>query len=206
MHALNVLANIDLPSNADLATAALGGLLILAARVCDVSLGTLRTIYMLRGRRLTASVLAVFESAIFITAISAVLSGGVLHEPFKVIGYVLGFATGVFVGMTIERRIASGWTLVRVVERDRHHELAERLRADGEAVTTVAGEGRDGPSPILFAVIRRKRTPAVLGAIREIAPQAFVTLDSVGQAINGTIPASSPSVARLGGLRLMFRK
>ena len=206
MHTLNLLAELSLPAGADLVAAALGGLLILAARVCDVSLGTLRTIYMLRGRRLTASSLAVFESAIFITAISAVLSGGVMHEPFKVIGYVLGFATGVFVGMTIEQRIASGWTLVRVVERDRHHELAERLRGEGEAVTSVAGEGRDGPSPILFAVIRRKRTPGVLRAIREVAPQAFVTLDSVGQAINGTIPAAPSSVARLGGLRLMLRK
>lgn len=186
--------------------AILGGLGIFLARICDVSLGTVRTIYMLRGRRLVASVLAIGEAAIFITAISAVLAGGVTSEPLKVIGYVLGYSTGVFVGMSIEQFIASGWTMLRIVDRENSSEVTERLRAAGEAVTTVLGQGRDGPSPILFVVIRRKRTKRILRLVRDLSPRAFVTVESVGQAINGTIPTPPSLAGRLSGLRMMMRK
>ena len=200
-------------AQADLTAGLLGGLLIFAARVCDVSMGTIRVIYMLRGRRLISAVIAAFESAIFIVAIGSVLKGGVAGEPFKLAGYVLGFAGGVFVGMTIEGWIASGWTLLRVIPRDDPHGLMRRLRRHGEAVTLVPGEGRDGPRPILFLVVRRKRAGRVLAVVRRHAPDAFLTVDSVGQAMNGTLgpPAGgagtlNPRLARIASMRMLFRK
>ena len=166
----------------------LAAALICLARACDVSLGTIRTLYTMRGRKYVATSIALVEVTIFILAISSVLGGGA-REPAKILGYILGYTTGVYLGITIEGWIASGWTMLRIISRSHGPELVERLRGAGEAVTQVMGEGRDGPVPVLFIVLRRKRAKAVLGMIREIAPQAFVTTENVGQAIGGTIAA-----------------
>ncbi len=185
-----------------------GAMLIFMARVADVSLGTMRTIYMLRGRRGLASCIGAFESLIFLTAISSVIAGGVMGEPLKAAAYVLGFATGIYSGVTIEQWIASGWTLLRIIDRDNALALIDRLRNEGMAVTKVVGEGRDGPTSVMFVVVRRKRAKRVLRLVRDVAPKAFVTLDSVGQAINGTLPAANLSMnpKLLVGFRSLLRK
>ena len=161
-------------------------LLICLARIVDVSLGTIRTIYTLRGKKVVGTAIGVVECSVYLMAISSVVSQG-LNDPYKVVGYVVGFSLGIYVGVTIEGWIASGWTMIRAVVREEADSLVARLRIEGHAVTRIRGEGRDGPAPILFIVCRRKRARDVLRRIRESAPDAFVTVDSVGQAINGTI-------------------
>lgn len=160
----------------------LGPLLVFGARVADVSIGTVRNIYTIRGQRGVSFCLGFIESLIFITAISAVLRGE-MSIP-RTIGYAGGYATGIFVGITVEAWIASGWQIVRVVTREPNG-LASKLRDMGWALTEVAGEGRDGPTPILFLVVRRKKVKHVLAAIHAQAPNAFVTVEGAGKVING---------------------
>ena len=174
-----------------------GALLIFALRVLDVSIGTVRSIYTIQGRRRVSIVLGFCESAIFITAVSGVLGGegGWLHK----LAYAGGFAAGIGVGMAVEGWIASGWTMVRVVARDGWQELVDGLRTSGVAVTTVQGEGRDGPVPVLFAVVRRRDAKGVLDRVRTHSPGAFVTTDAVTLASGGTlaVPAVRPRPALL---------
>ncbi len=179
----------------------LAAVLVCLARITDVSLGTIRTIYIMRGRKYVASMIGLVEVTIFILAISSVLGSGV-RDPLKILGYIVGYTTGVFIGITIEGWIASGWTMLRIISRESAAELVERLRSDGEAVTQIMGEGRDGPVPVLFVVARRKRARKVLRMVREIAPRAFVTVEGVSQAIGGTLPAAPP----LTPFRVMTRK
>lgn len=186
------LASSYLPFQLDLSTPAItAAVAICLARICDVSLGTIRTIYTMRGRKHVAAGIGLVEVTIFILAISSVLKAGV-DEPLKVVGYILGYTLGIYVGISIEGWIASGWTMLRVISRESAPELVERLRRDGEAVTQLMGEGRDGPVPILFVVLRRKRARSVLATVRQIAPRAFVTVEGVSQAIGGTLPAAPP--------------
>lgn len=198
---------LDLAQAANFTDQLSGGALLAAgliclARVCDVSLGTIRTIYTLRGRKVVSSIIGLVESTIFITAISSVLAAG-LGEPLKIIGYVSGYALGIYIGISLEGLIASGWTMIRVITRDSADELTERLREQGEAVTRVMGEGRDGPVPVLFVVVRRKRARKTLKMLRKTSPRAFITVDSVGQAIGGTIPMPG---ALHTPIRMMVRK
>ena len=186
------IASLDLPFDLTFSAGAVtaGGIICLA-RICDVALGTMRTIYTMRGRKHIAAGIGLVEVTIFIFAISSVLHGGV-DEPLKIAGYIIGYTLGIYVGISIEGWIASGWTMLRIISRESALELVERLRKDGEAVTQLMGEGRDGPVPILFVVLRRKRAPKVLATIRQIAPRAFVTVEGVSQAIGGTLPAGPP--------------
>lgn len=164
-----------------------GAVLIFVLRVVDVSIGTLRVVSTVRGLRTQAVVLAFFESAIFIVAISKAMQGAT--DAWKMAGYAAGFAVGTFMGMTLERWIASGWIIVRAISRERTEELRQQLRERHFGVTTIKGEGYEGHLSILFIVAQRKRGPELLQLVREVEPEAFVTIESVNRAIGGYMPA-----------------
>jgi len=165
--------------------ALLGGFLIFLLRLGDVPISTVRTMLMVQGRRWPVAGLAVCESAIWVVAISRVLNGGaLLHEPIKIAGYAMGFATGTVVGMTIEGWLAFGKVLVRVISH-KNAELRQHLLDDGFGVTAVKGEGRGGEVFILFVVALRRREKELLRDIQAIDPHAFVTREQVGEALNG---------------------
>lgn len=164
-----------------------GALLVFVLRITDVSIGTLRVLFMVRGRRGPAVVLGFIESAIFIFAISQVLMG-VKEDPWKMIGYAAGFATGTFVGMTLEGWIASGWILARITSRDAVAALAERLRAEHFGATMIRGEGREGGIGILFVVAPRKRGKELLKLVQEVDEDAFIVIEPVQHPVGGYVP------------------
>jgi uncharacterized protein YebE (UPF0316 family) len=169
---------------------ALAALLIFALRVTDVSIGTLRVLYAVRGRRLVAAGLGFFESAVFIFAISSAMRD--IH-PAKMIAYACGFAAGNYVGITIERWIASGTILARVVTRTgQTPALLAALRDRGFGVTTIHGSGQHGDVELFFVVAPRKRERELLHLIEEIDPHAFVTLDAVHRALGGYLTTAIP--------------
>lgn len=153
----------------------LGYLVIFFARVADVSLGTIRMLMVMRGRRLQASVIGFFEVILFLLAISLVVRS--LDEPLKVVMYGLGFATGSFLGSFIEERMAIGVLTAQIVPtRGRGHALAERLREQGFGVTIVTGEGREGLRKVLFVTLRRKMLHRLMKFLESDDPGAFVTV------------------------------
>ena len=168
--------------------AILGGLLIFLLRLGDVPIGTLRTMLMVQGRRLPVGLLAMAESTIWVLAISQVLSKGGLDSPFKVVGYAGGFACGTVIGMTIERWLAFGRTLVRIISRERSHELRQRLFDEGYGVTAVTGMGRETEVLILFIVTPRRRVRHLMTLLKETDPHAFITHEPVSEAIGGYLP------------------
>ena len=159
---------------------------IFCCRICDVSIGTVRIIYSIRGKRLASACLGVLESGVWIFAISKLFSA--VNEPITMIGWSLGFGTGTFVGITIERWIASGHILMRVISPQKAWELRGRLLELGVGVTALPGEGRDGNVLILFVVAPRKRNNELLSVIQSTDPDAFITVDPIGHAIGGYMP------------------
>src|SRR5512133_3888380 len=117
-------------------------LLIFALRVGDMTLDTIRVLFVVRGKKLIVWILGFFQSLNFVVAISSVLSE--LDNILNVIGYATGFATGNLVGMLIENRLAIGHVLVTIISSNRGTSIAERLRAGGYAVTEIAGRGKNG--------------------------------------------------------------
>src|SRR4051794_37904393 len=94
----------------------LGMLQIFLLRICDVSIGTVRVIYTVRGRRMVSFFLGFIESGVFITAIARVFRD--LSSPWKMLAYACGFATGTAIGITLEKWIGSGWILARIICRE----------------------------------------------------------------------------------------
>lgn len=152
-------------------------LLIFCLRVGDMSLDTIRVLFMVRGKKLLVWVLGFFQALIFVVAISSVLTQ--LNNILNVIGYATGFATGNIVGMMIENRLAIGHVLVNIISSNRGSFIAERLRASGYAVTEIAGRGMNGTVFELHASVLRKDVSQVETIVLESDPQAFVTAEDV---------------------------
>lgn len=181
--------------NRQMLSVLLGALLVFSLRVCDVSLGTVRTLFTVRGRRYAAAGIALVESMIYLVAVASVLRGEMTWP--NMIGYAAGFAAGLIVGVAVEEWIASGHVVIRVISRERPFDLVETLRNDGFGVTVVRGEGRDGEVPILFVMASRTRGRAALRMVRDADPRAFVTVDPIHKAIGGHLPGA----AATGGMR-----
>ncbi|MDH3517287.1 MAG: DUF5698 domain-containing protein, partial [Acidimicrobiia bacterium] len=117
-------------------------LLIFLMRVTDVTVGTLRIVFLIRGKRWTAGLLGFFESLVWVLAARQVLTD--LDDPIKIIGFAAGFGMGTVLGGTIERWLALGNKLVRIVAPLESPTGFEALRDAGYHVTVLNGEGRDG--------------------------------------------------------------
>lgn len=167
--------------------AILGALLIFVLRIGDVSIGTMRVLMVVQGRRAPATVLAVLEAGIWILAISRVFSSA--SDWPLMVGYAGGFAAGTLIGMTIEQWIAHGKVLVRVVSRDDAAPLQQTLGENGFGVTKFEGVGVGG-SPVheLMIVTNRRLTKKLVRLVHERDADAFITVTGVAQMIGGYLP------------------
>jgi uncharacterized protein YebE (UPF0316 family) len=152
-------------------------LLIFILRVSDMTLDTLRVLFVMRGKKRVAWILGFFQSAIFVLAIGRVLTQ--LNNPLNIIGYAAGFATGNVVGMFIEERIAIGHVLINIISPRRGSAIVSHLRQNGYAVTELSGRGKDGMVSMINCSVLRKQVDTIRELVNEIDPDAFITAEDV---------------------------
>jgi len=157
--------------------AILGALLVFVMRVADVSIGAIRIVMLVRGRKWIAGALGFFESLVWVLAAGLVLTN--MDSPLRLIAFAAGFATGTVLGGTIEGWIAMGQSVLRVITPVDTPEAAPALRHAGFGVTEVNAEGKDGEVKLAFTVVPRRRYSEVLSIVHNINPDAFVTLEDV---------------------------
>ena len=155
----------------------LAALSIFILRLLDQTLGTLRILYVNKGKPLFGAILGFIESAIWIVAISQVIQD--LNDPFLIFGYALGFAAGTIMGSYIENTIAIGDIVVRIFvpKHSDGEKVAEELRTNGLGVTIINGEGMQGEVTIAWCVTPRKRLKEVMKIVSVITPDAYVTTE-----------------------------
>lgn len=154
-------------------------LLIFCARVADVSMGTIRTIYVIRGQRSAAWWIGFFEVLIWVVAVSRVIND--LDRPIYAVAYALGFATGNFVGVTIEQRLAMGNRVVRVFSR-KGDAIASVIRDAGYGATVFDGRGKDGPVELVYIEVPRREVKRVATMVRQVDPGCFYVIDDIREA------------------------
>ena len=160
--------------------------LIFLARICDVSINTIRIIYVLGGRRFIATILGFFESFIWLMAIRQIFAH--LDNWVSYMAYPAGFACGIFVGMIIEERIAYGKVIVRIITRKDVVSLIGYLNSQKFRYTHVNAEGPDGHENLVFTVLQRESLDDLLITLKEILPTAFYTVEKVNRAAeSGTV-------------------
>ncbi len=152
-------------------------IVIFLLRVCDMSLDTLRVMFVLSGRRPLAWILGFFQSALWVVAITSVISN--LDNWLNVISYAAGFATGNVVGMFIYEHLPVGHAHLRIISSRRGSAAAEAIRSAGYAATEISGRGKDGTVMLINSSVRRKDINRVRTEVFKIDPEAFITVEEV---------------------------
>jgi len=153
------------------------GILVFFLRVIDMSLDTLRLLFVMRGKKLLAGAVGSIQAAVFVVAIGAVLTGPL--NVWTLLGYAGGFGAGVILGIYLEQRLAIGFGMLQVFSAERGAEIAARLREAGYAATISTATGMKGEVFIIHCAVQRKEIGRVQLLITQVDPDAFITLDDV---------------------------
>lgn len=179
-------------------------LLIMLARIIDVSFSTLRIVYLMKGEKVFAAGLGFFESLIWLIAISQIIQN-VTNVP-AYIGWATGFALGNYLGLMIEERLAVGKLIVRVITAVESQALIDALKANGYGVTHIDGQGAAGKVKLIFCVIQREQFERVVTIIQQFNPKAFYTVEDVRTAREGVFPPSRGVYQRMGLFPVFVRQ
>jgi len=160
--------------------------LIFIARIADVSIGTVRLIFVSRGFKYLAPVVGFFEVLIWLLAIGQIMKN--LSNPACYIAYAGGFAMGNYVGMWIAEKLSLGVVLIRVITKMDALPLVEHLNSKSYGVTSVDGHGASGVVKVVFTIVPRREVPSVVESIKKFNPQAFYSIEEVGFVEKGIFP------------------
>lgn len=152
-----------------------GPIVIFLLRIVDVTLDTMRVLFMVRGRRLPAGILGFLMALVWIIAVGNAMKH--LDSIWHILGYAAGYGTGTMVGITIENVVAFGLIQLRIVSKHGGVEIAEALRDRGYGATEFSGFGRDGAVEIVQSVVQRAHLDEVLALVDKFDDAAFVTVE-----------------------------
>jgi uncharacterized protein YebE (UPF0316 family) len=171
---------------------------IIVGRVADVTIGTLRTVFVVHGRRGVACVLGFFELLIWVLVVSRVVQN--LGHPLYAVCYALGFSIGTYLGITVEGWFGAGDQVIRVFTR-MGGQLAKELREQGYVVTQFEGAGRKGPISMIFLQAPRRRMRPVIERVTTADPECFYIVDDIRLSSGRKVRFNPPT-----GWRALFRK
>jgi len=160
-------------------------LLVFLARVIDVSMGTLRIIFVAKGLKHFAAMLGFFEALIWLMAVTQIMQN--LNSWQTYIAFALGFAVGNYFGVVLEEKIALGNLLIRIITQREADELVHVLWDTGYGVTSVDAQGESGPVKLIFSITKRKHLTKIISIIKKYNPNAFYTIEDM-RYVNKTYP------------------
>lgn len=164
-------------------------LAIALLRIGDVTLNVFKTVFMVNGRRVLASLFHAIEAGVWLSAAGIVFAD---MTPLRAAGFIVGVAAGTYLGMIIISKLRLGMVTVRVYadatrELDVGVRVAKAIHEAGFGATTFDGEGYRGPVQMVLSTVRRRDAQLVVDVVRDIDASAFVAVD------NAPLPAGQTS-------------
>jgi uncharacterized protein YebE (UPF0316 family) len=176
-------------------------ILIFLARILDVSIGTIRVVFIMQGNKRLAPLIGFLESFIWLVAVSQIIKN--VDNLISYIAFAAGFGTGTYIGLIIEEKLAFGKVLVRIITKKPATELLHFLEEHNFYFTNVPAEGRYGKVNVLFSVMNRDRLQTIFEGIKTYNPNAFYTVEAVKSATENQYDTSK---RRFVFLNLLFSK
>ncbi len=152
-------------------------LLIFISRLGDVTMATLRHIFISKGFKKIVPILGFFEVLIWLVAMRQVFNH--LNNAACFIAWAAGFSAGTYLGMFIEERLAMGTQIIRIISNDDITALTEVLKNNHQGITIVDGQGAMGPVKLIFMIVKRVNKKEVLNWIHQYTPNAFYSIEDV---------------------------
>ena len=152
-------------------------LLIFLARVADVSIGTVRLIFVSKGFKFLSPILGFFEVLIYIITMSRVLSD--MTNAWLYIAYATGFAAGNYIGICLEEKLSIGKVMIRIITQKDSKQLIKNLEEEGYSLTVADAKGRRGKVKLIFSVINKKELKKIVEIINKTNPKAFYSVEDI---------------------------
>ena len=164
--------------------------LIFLSRITDVTIGTIRIVMVAKGEKMIAPFLGFFEVLIWLIAISQIIKH--LDNWVCYVAYGAGFATGNYIGMIIEEKLAVGIVQIQIITRSDAHQLIDQLKAEGYGITHQEAHGAVEEVSIIYSIIKRNDLSKVDTIIRTFNPHAFYSIGDVKFINKGLYPKVNP--------------
>ena len=175
--------------------------LIFSARIFDVTLGTLRVIFITRGMKYLSALVGFIEILIWLLAIGQIFKN--LNNVACYLAYAGGFASGSFLGIYFAEKLSINKVIIRIITIKDATNLMQYLRKEQYGVTALDAQGAEGPVTILFSIINRDDLKKVVAIVKQFNPQAFYSVQDVKFANEGIFPEQRSLMN--GNLIEMFR-
>lgn len=161
----------------DLVPETLVPVLIFASRILDVSMGTIRIIFVNRGMKGIAASLGFFEVFIWITVVAQIIAN--LDNWVLYVAYAGGFAAGNYIGIFIEQKLKVGTQVFRIISQKNPTEFIKLLTRSKLRATVLKAQGIHGDENVIFTVVKRKQAAHVVKWIRQFDADAFYSIEDV---------------------------
>lgn len=154
-------------------------ILILFAKIIEVSLRTIRTVLLIKGERKIAGLIGFFEILLWINIVTRVISD-LSGDPLKAVSYALGFSLGIYIGSMLEEKIGIGLSEIEAnIKASESKALVDELREEGFAVTEIKAEGQEADRIILSLFVQRTKVNHVVYKIKSMHESAVITTSDV---------------------------
>ncbi len=161
-------------------------LIVCAAKIVEITIQSLKTCMMVKGQRLKAAGLGFVECTIWGLVISTII-GTLGDNLFLLLFYCVGYATGLFLGSTIENKIALGTSNLEIIANaESTKKITDYLKAHSMGYTVFEGHGSKDQMNMIFIVLARKEAGRVLRELRrECNNKMFVAVSEVSKYAGG---------------------
>ena len=167
-------------------------LLIFLARICDVSMETIRVIYISRGIKFLAPIIAFFEIVIWLLAMEVVMKD--LTNIANFLAFAFGFAMGTYVGLIIEEKLSIGMVILRIITTENsNNEIVSFMQSENYGITTLDATGSRGNVNMILSLVNRTDVPRITEHIRATNPHAFFSLEDVRYVNEGVFRPKKPN-------------
>ena len=156
---------------------------IFFVRILDVSLGTIRTMFVVKGKKLVSSLIGFIEILVWFLVVKEALQTE-SNSIFIAISYSLGFATGNYVGALLSDKLITGNVSVQVFTNN--NDLEKILRDNGYAVSSVLYTGYEGSHKhMLFINVDKKKERELRELVKKNDKDAFIIVNETKYVENG---------------------
>jgi len=153
-------------------------LLIFFARICDVSLETIRVIYISKGIKYLAPIIAFFEIVIWLLAMEVVMND--LANIANFFAFAFGFAFGTYIGLVLEEKLSIGMVILRIITTEESNDaIISFMKAENYGVTSMDAQGSRGDVKMILSLVNRVDVPRITSHIEKTNPQAFFSIEDV---------------------------
>lgn len=151
--------------------------MIFAARIVDVTIDTLRIVYITKGDKILAPILGFFQILIWLIAITRIMKN--IDNVACYFAYAAGFAAGNYIGLILEEKFAMGIQMIRIVTQVDASQLINKLHSNGLTTTSVEADSNQGKVHIIFLIVQRTRINSIITLIKQFNPKAFYSIEDI---------------------------